>query len=818
MFIIHVASFSDAIKALNYTTTIISIFDEIYSDLYNNHYGLILFSAFDPLIVFDLNQEWDTETYLNEIEDIFQNDSLLFTNNDEGKDELAIMTAKEIFDSSNRSLIYDEISLRRLAIYLSPQNNYNIKNICNFTKTLNYDIDDIEFYGAQIYNNGTFNCYGNDFKFITNSIVTYNDLYNDIDYLLSTICPHTLIPTISPTFDPTQNPSLSPTVQWKKVLITNKTCIDSSKRQQFRFNLPFNGIVSGISFKHVSGWRKEDQLSDTIPSFWGSALFNQFSIFVKNVSTDLELYPMGLTRGYINCQTKLFFYYCLLNNITVNDTELTLYAPSYSVSITDEWSVFYADDILEQYEQGTNKQNMGTICFAVNLLYDLLDSSSPSISPTTIKPSINPTQNPITLSPTNNPSKTDNPSKSPLMTTLSTETSNPTSSPSSLEPTSNPTTEPTAIEFPSPTLEPTIEPTPKPIVSIQSVQPSITPTTKVTDQASIMSTNGSNEIAINTTLSRLLDCCEFFSDVKYSTFLCDPQQLKLMKNISNYLMKNNVTCISRLNCGYDGYLKTDGVNNKCLQYWLKIVMFKSKCSLPLDAYDLYSNHVICYLCNKYQVNYTNIDQYPQGICPSNIDESIIVNNNTSKYATFNSTNYLNKEEIIIDHQNENKTIINNNEIGSRNDCNNNNSEEICKKDDTLKICLLIVFFTAIATGFIMFIISFYYKTNYISRNNATYDEGTPPNQMSGALTFSALSYIRHFSDKSDVEDVKRKIKKKENKKKVKKDISKSKEKAKKKEKEKARTKKNKNEMKSQILAAISDSDDIELQSIVTDDD
>ncbi len=201
---------------------IISIFNTTYPSLDNK----ILFSIINPVIIFDLNTNSTTNTYLQKLDDAFDLDgtySLLFDNN-LANDSKAIGTAiTQIFSQSIRSHIGNK-HLRKLAIYISAQNHYNIPQICHFTKQYKFAENDIVFYGAKINNNGKFNC------FITDSIITYDNLLqNDISYLFSSVCPHTLTPTISPTYNPTYNPTLSPTKIWNKILITNKTCIDASQ-------------------------------------------------------------------------------------------------------------------------------------------------------------------------------------------------------------------------------------------------------------------------------------------------------------------------------------------------------------------------------------------------------------------------------------------------------------------------------------------------------------------------------------------------------------------------------------------------------------
>ncbi len=98
-------------------------------------------------------------------------------------------------------------------------------------------------------------------------------------------------------------------------------------------------------------------------------------------------------------------YYCFDNdNISVNDSEFMLYAPSYTVTTDNEWSVFYADDLLEMFRKHNALQlNIGIVCFAVNVLYEniytLLPTNNPTINPTII-PTYQPTSIP-TINPTN---------------------------------------------------------------------------------------------------------------------------------------------------------------------------------------------------------------------------------------------------------------------------------------------------------------------------------------------------------------------------------------------------------------------------------
>ena len=234
--------------------------------------------------------------------------------------------------------------------------NNDIEHICDYTKQSMYDINDIMFYGAMMNNNdGTFNCFTDHFRAITNSFVSYDNLLEtDIDYLLSSLCPHTLTPTISPTLDPTVNPTQSPTKPWNKILIDNKACIDASKREQlqFHFHLPFDGLVSGIILQHTNGSRKENPFSNTSSAYWGTSVFNQFSIFITD-QNESPLFPkIGSTRNVINCNDKydsdqlLQYHYCFdKHSITVNDSEFILYAPSYTVTTSDEWIVLYRSRI-----------------------------------------------------------------------------------------------------------------------------------------------------------------------------------------------------------------------------------------------------------------------------------------------------------------------------------------------------------------------------------------------------------------------------------------------------------------------------------------
>ncbi len=425
------------------------------------------------MTIFDLNTAWNADKYLSKLDLAFNlngRNSLLF-NKDIANDSLAIGTAKKhVFSQSDRWHL-PSTNLRKLAIYISAQHHFSISEICHATKAYHYDTDNIIFYGVQIHENKSFNCFGGTFKYISSSTVTYSNIHSDISHLLSSVCPHTLTPTVSPTFNPTFSPTLSPTNNWQQIMI-NETCIDASKGQQFRFKLPFTGTVSGVILEYVSGGRLKSK--ETKSSYWGSAEYNQFSVFIQDINQQ-PLYPdFAKTRNVIECSTdryeKVFdFYYCFDDlNITVNDSQFILYSPLYSVARNDEWSVFYADDLLQRFKQhNILKSNSGIICFAVNVLYEYIETKTPTNDPST-SPTFEPTNIPSlspTLEPTNNPlpPSTFEPTFDPIQMTTYNLTKNPTLNPAVYPIRTNATVSPTF--FPSrasssfPTENPSFTPT-----------------------------------------------------------------------------------------------------------------------------------------------------------------------------------------------------------------------------------------------------------------------------------------------------------------------------------------------------------------------
>jgi len=334
-----------------------------------------------------------------------------------------------------------------------------------------------------------------------------------------------------------------------------------------------------------------------------------------------------------------------------------------------------------------------------------------------------------------------------------------------------------------------------------------------------------------------------------------------MESFSDYLIEHESTCLTVANCGYPSYFAAHRQYNLCQEYWLNVVMFKAKCFLALDAYDVYSMDNACYLCNEYQVDYTNV-QHPDGLCiakqqawdmepsstptavhqftlnPSPAPTTLPSLAPSARTTTMSPTKSptdpptlapIAGEEIIIDFQDDkiakNKSVENS--TGSTKKCANEQVVK-CKKDSTLQSCLLVVFCTVMVTAVIMFIISCYYRQTYIKRDNQSYaGEG----DLGGVVSATFSNLYRHFSDKSDIEDMKHKGNKSKKEEKQQSEKGKEKvqakqvdEKQRQKEKERAKKKKEKqrqkrkakeekNEMKSKILAAISDSDNVELGAL-----
>ena len=118
--------------------------------------------------------------------------------------------------------------------------------------------------------------------------------------------------------------------------------------------------------------------------------------------------------------------------------------------------------------------------------------------------------------------------------------------------------------------------------------------------------------------SVLTNWCEFFLTTGGRDIYCEPDELDLMQEYSEYLILHNDTCLSMFNCGYNGYMVTNKIYNLCQKYWLNIALWKWKCQMPLPAYQQYTRqNTVCYRCDEHEIDYTN-PFFPQGLCPSNI--------------------------------------------------------------------------------------------------------------------------------------------------------------------------------------------------------
>eukprot|EP01083_Nonionella_stella_P023053 63731_1 len=800
VFILNIKDTKDVPNALNYTKSLITLFNITYGGD-SAHFGLVLFSIINPVIVFDLNTGWDVDRYLSALDiafDLSGRNSLLF-NADRANASKAILTAKRnVFETSNRWQM-SNAEVRKIAIFISAQDYDDIEAICSYTKAFTFDTDDISFYGAQIGINGSFNCFGSAFEFINTDlhpIVSYSDLYDDFGYLLSSLCPHTLIPTVSPTSDPTTHPTDSPTSAWRKVSITNHTCTTP-----FRFHLPFDGIVSGTSLVYTNGSRD---------GYWGNTQLNQFGVFVMDYATQSPVYPLfGSTRGVIRCSEKyahyppnirntlLDFYYCFDDDdASVNDTELILYGPSYSVTANDEWSVIYVNQLLNAFRQ---RQRDDTICFAVYVLYDVIYTAAPTRAPTAITttraPSLHPTQTVMpSVSPTNVPSS------NPLVVTSS-------AAPiSTLHPHRALTMNPTMY----PTLKPSIEPS-----MIPSELPTNTPSLNPSAMPSISPSS----------LHHVSSCCEWFAPKIMRNMKCSVGTLTQMKRYSDYLITNKAQCMSASNCGYSAYLQVyngdRNAYNECMEYWMKIVTFKMTC-VTMDAYDVYTQDEAntCYLCLNYEVIYDDADPDSNGRCDgptsqtesdeTSVSPSAYPTQGPSRNATTNPTLFplVNTTELplpseesathndhsIIIHYSATEDASQSHDISSTNGC-----DVIieCDADRTETLCMFVVLSCAVASAFVMWTIRSYYQWNFGGKDTASYSYDSS--------VFRAVGYVRQLSDRSDVEQMQKKKKKK-------KDVAmdKEKEKANKKKKRKRKKKalerKRKEDIKMKILAAISDSD------------